>query len=104
MTDPKEITKNLENLLQKIIDDPQNFEHHIESVNSYLQGLNDLSTNPIDKGTIPLFQFCFILLRMIFSITTQQKEKNASFDSNINNLLARVGRLEKEIESFKKGV
>lgn len=99
LVDVQEITKKATGLLQMVFDDPEHFEQHFESLHNYLEGLSDLSTNPIDKGVIPLFQLDLIILRAIISIKKQQDKKNDEFNSNINNLLSRLGQVEKELKS-----
>lgn len=101
--DIQEINKKMEDLGKKIIDDPEHFEKHFDNLHHYLEGLKDLSVNPIDKGTIPLLQLSLVIFRSVISVKNQQEQKNAEFTSNINNLLSRLDRVEKEQKTREEG-
>lgn len=103
MVDVEEIAKKVEDLMNKILDDPEHSEQHFENLDNYLEGISDLATNPIDQGIIPLFQFSLILLRTILGLKKQQNNRFMEMDSKINNMLDRLGRIEKEFAEMKKG-
>ena len=104
MSDFKAIEEKIGILFKELTENMNNPDQYIEKIQTYIDGLHHSTTNPFDKAGLPMVNMMFFLLRLILKSASIQNEKTHEMEKNINNLLAKVIAIEKNLTDMRKGV
>ena len=103
MVDPEEIKKKLEEYFEKITTDEENSEQHFDNLHNYLEGIHDLAPEVTDKGFISTLQMILMLTKGISGFRKAVDKYAKENETKLNAIIDRLGKIESEFESMKKG-
>ncbi|WP_299290509.1 hypothetical protein [Nitrosopumilus sp.] len=103
MVNPEEIAKKTVGMLKLAFEDTENQHKHFEKLQTYLEGLGDLATSDLDKIGFPMLRMILALSQSTIHLKQQQDNQLHEMTKNVNSVLEKVIRLEKEFEAMKKG-
>lgn len=104
MSDSKEIEEKMAKLMKDLTENVNNPDQHIEKIQAYIDGLHHSTRDPIDRAGLPMLKMMFFLLQLILKSTSIQNAKTHEIEKNINNLMAKVIDIEKNLAEMRKGV